>query len=75
MDDKWSYGLGSLHTKSNINEAEAIKSYYIKKMKVNKVVVESSIIAVEPSTLYYDNGYCMRVQLSWYPAIKRMDGR
>ncbi len=65
VDDKWINGLGSLFTKSNIYMPDQIKAYYIPKIKENKVVVESSIIAVEPSTLYYDNAYCMRVYVKY----------
>lgn len=65
VNDKWINGLGSLYTKSNLNEAEEIKTYYIGKMKENKVIVESSIIAVEPSILYYDGNYCMRAYVKY----------
>ena len=65
VDDKWINGLGSLYTNSNRNEADDIKTYYIGKMKSNKVIVESSIIAVEPSVFYYDNGYCMRAYVKY----------
>ncbi|MDF2845413.1 MAG: hypothetical protein K0R00_3839 [Herbinix sp.] len=65
VDDKWSYGLGGLYVKSNINMADEIKTYYFDKIKVNKVIIENSIISVEPSTLYYDNGYCMRAYVKY----------
>ncbi len=60
VDDKWIEGLASCYVRSNVDIAADIKDYYIKHMKGNKVIVESSIIAVEPSTLYDDNGYKMR---------------
>ncbi|MGB8455270.1 MAG: S-layer homology domain-containing protein [Anaerocolumna sp.] len=34
---------------------------YIKFVKKNKVVIKSSVIDVEPSTLYFDDGYWIRV--------------
>ena len=65
VDDKWIEGLASCYAKSNIDEAEQIRSYYIKHIKENKVVVESSVIAVEPSTLYDDGDYCMRAYVRY----------
>ncbi len=73
VDDEWINGLGSLYTKSNINMADSIRTYYIGKMKENRVVVESSIIAVEPSTMYYNNGYCMRAYVKYRISAKKMD--
>ncbi|MFT4143303.1 MAG: S-layer homology domain-containing protein [Mobilitalea sp.] len=65
VDDKWINGLGSLYTKSNINMPNEIKTYFIDKLKTNKVIVESSIIAVEPSTFYDDNNYCIRAYVRY----------
>lgn len=65
VDNKWINGLASCYAKSNIDEAADIKSYYIKHMKANKVIVESSVIAVEPSALYYDGEYCMRAYIRY----------
>lgn len=65
VDNKWINGLASCYVKSNIDDAADIRSYYIKHMKANKVIIESSIISVEPSTLYYDNGYCMRAYVRY----------
>ena len=65
VDENWIKGLASCFVKSNIDEAEAIRNYYIKHIKANKVVVESSIIAVEPSTLYDDGDYCMRAYVRY----------
>ena len=65
VDDKWIEGLTSCYVRSNTDEADLIKNYYIKHMKKNKVIVESSIIAVEPSTLYDDNGYCIRAYVRY----------
>lgn len=65
VDDEWIEGLASVFTKSNINEAEDIRRFYIDKMKKNKVIVESKIIAVEPSTFYKDLDYCMRAYVCY----------
>lgn len=65
VDEEWINGLASCYEKSNINQAESIKDYYIKHLKANKVIVESSIISVEPSTLYYDGDYCMRAYVRY----------
>ncbi|MDF2590218.1 MAG: hypothetical protein K0S41_4061 [Anaerocolumna sp.] len=65
VDENWVKGLSSVYINSNIDEAENLRSYYIKHLKANKVIVESSIIAVEPSTLYYDTGYCMRAYVRY----------
>lgn len=65
VDDKWIEGLASCYVKSNLDEVDRIKSYYLEYMKDNKVIVESSIIAVEPSTLYEDNDYCMRAYVRY----------
>lgn len=65
VDNEWIEGLASCYVKSNIDEVADIKDYYIKHIKENKVVVESSIIAVEPSSLYKDNGYKMRAYVRY----------
>jgi hypothetical protein len=65
VDDEWIEGLGALYTKSNLNEADDIRKYYIGPMKKNRVVVESSIIAVEPSVFYMDGYYCMRAYVKY----------
>lgn len=66
VGDKWINGLASCYVKSNINEADSIRDYYLKHIKANKVSVESSIIAVEPSSLYHDlGGYCMRAYVKY----------
>ncbi|BCN32384.1 hypothetical protein [Anaeromicropila herbilytica] len=33
---------------------------YVKVMKKNKVIIKSSLVSVEPSTLYFSHGYCLR---------------
>ncbi len=65
VDDEWIEGLASVYAKSNRDREQDIKTYYIDQMKANKVVVESSIISVEPSTLYDDNDYCMRAYVRY----------
>lgn len=65
VDDEWINELGNLHAKSNINKADSIRKFYIGKMKANKVIVESSVIAVEPSTFYDDGDYCMRAYVRY----------
>lgn len=72
VDDKWIEGLSSLYVKSNHNYAEDIKKYYIGKMKANEVVIKSSIIAVEPSTMYYDLDYCMRAYVKYRITAKNI---
>jgi hypothetical protein len=74
VDDKWIEGLGSLYARSNTDYAEHMKKYYIGKMKENKVIVESSIIAVEPSALYEDGGeYCMRAYVRYRITAKTIN--
>jgi hypothetical protein len=65
VDEDWINGLGSLYAISNTDEADAIRSYYVKHIKNNHVIVKSSIIAVEPSVFYDDNGYCMRAYVRY----------
>lgn len=72
VDDEWIEGLGSLYAKSNENPVEIINTYYIDQMKENKVVIECSIIAIEPSSLYYDTGYCMRAYVHYRISAKNI---
>lgn len=65
VDDEWADDLSALFARSNIDYAAMIKQYYIKPMKKNHVVVESSLISVEPSTLYDDGGYHMRAYVRY----------
>lgn len=65
VDDEWIEGLASVFARSNIDREENIKTYYIDKIKENKVTIESKIIAVEPSTFYKDNNYCMRAYVKY----------
>ncbi len=65
VGDKWIEGLAALFVRSNRDREADIRSFYIDDMKANKVVVESSIIAVEPSTLYYYTGWRMRAYVKY----------
>ncbi|MDF2486910.1 MAG: hypothetical protein K0R46_3078, partial [Herbinix sp.] len=66
VDDKWINGLGSLYAKSNVDYSKHMRTFYIGNMKENKVVVESSIIAVEPSSFYEDDSdYCIRAYVRY----------
>jgi hypothetical protein len=65
VDNDWVEGLASCYVSSNIDYVDSIKKYYIKYMKANKVIVESKIIAVEPSALYFDSCYCMRAYVKY----------
>lgn len=72
VNEEWIEGLGALFVSGNRNEADDIRTYYIEKMKENKVKVESSIIAVEPSTFYQDDSYCMRAYVRYRITAKDM---
>ncbi len=73
VNDEWIEGLASCYVKSNLDEVDRIKNYYLKYMKENKVIVESSIITVEPSTLYSDNDYCMRAYVRYRITAKNIN--
>ena len=75
VDDKWIKGLASCYVKSNRNKKQDIKNFYLKYMKKNKVVIESSIIAVEPSTLYDDCDYCMRAYVKYRITAKNINDK
>lgn len=65
VNNEWVKGLAATYARSNHNMEDMINKYYIPYMKKNHVVVESSIIAVEPSTFYEDSDYCMRVYIKY----------
>lgn len=65
VNDEWIEGLASLYSRSNLDKAELVREFYIKDMKANRVIVESDIIAVEPSTFYKDRNYCMRAYVRY----------
>jgi hypothetical protein len=74
VNDKWIEGLGALYAKSNLDYADCIRKYYIKQMKSNHVIVESSIIAVEPSTLYhFYSDYYMRAYVRYRITAKNIN--
>ncbi len=65
VDEEWIKGLGNVYVKSNLNMADMIRTYYIGKMKANHVIVESSIIAVEPSVFYFFGDYFIRAYVKY----------
>lgn len=65
IDDEWISGLASLYVNSGIDYEDDIKTYYLNQMKENKVIIESSLISVEPSTLYEDTNYCIRAYVRY----------
>ena len=73
INSKWVRGLASCYAKSDIDFAYDINKYYIKNMKKNHVIVESKIIAVEPSALYYDGYYSMRAYIKYRIKAKNMN--
>ncbi len=73
INDDWIKGLASVYAHSNIECEEHIRKYYLDYMKANKVIIESSIIAVEPSTFYKDNNYCMRAYVKYRITTKDMN--
>lgn len=72
IDDEWIEGLASVFVKDGNDYVEHISTYYLDQMKKNKVVVESSIISVEPSTMYYDTGYYIRAYVRYRITAKDM---
>lgn len=75
VDDEWIEGLGDLFVRSNLDMAETISKFYIGPMKTNSVIVESSIIAVEPSTFYIDGDYCIRAYVKYKITAKNINAR
>lgn len=73
VDNEWIEGLASLYPNSNLDMAKVIKERYIDNMKKNKVVVESSIIAVEPSTLHKSKEYRMRAYVRYRITAKNIN--
>jgi len=70
VDTKWINELAQTYwysenvietKKENIDDVKK----YVKAMKKNKVIIESDIIAVEPSTLHYSTGLYVRVYLKF----------
>ena len=65
VDNAWVKGLAATYARSNLNMEDMINKYYIPYIKKNHVIIESSIIADEPSTMYKDTDYCMRVYIKY----------
>lgn len=69
IGDKWVGGLRSCYTqygdaKSDKRITDDILAY-VKVVKKNKIVIQSQIIAVEPSTLYVMGSYYVRVYIKF----------
>jgi hypothetical protein len=74
INNKWIEGLGALYAHSNLDYPNCIRTYYLDKMKANHVVVESSIIAVEPSTMYeFYKTYYIRAYVRYRITAKDID--
>lgn len=61
VDNEWAKKLYSTYYKSSLSD---IKSY-IKEVKENKVIIKSSVISVEPSSLYSCTGRYIRVYVKF----------
>lgn len=69
IDNTWLNNLRSTYfvfneAKLDKDRTDDIKEY-IKKVKKNKIIIKSSVIAIEPSTMYYSNGYWVRVYVKF----------
>lgn len=74
IDNNWLNGLRNTYFLYDIASADKkttddIKEYmpYVKK---NHIVIKSSVISVEPSTLYFDNAYRVRVYVKFKISFK-----
>ncbi len=65
VDDEWVDGLASLYAKNGEDMTKVINTYYTPYVKRNHVIIDSSVIAVEPSTFYFDGEYCMRAYVKY----------
>lgn len=61
IDDTWAKRLCSTYQNESLSD---IKSY-VKEMKKNKVIIKSSVISVEPSSLYNSLGTYLRVYVKF----------
>lgn len=69
IDNTWLNNLRSTYFVSNVaildkEKTDQIKNY-MKHIKSNEVVIKSSIISVEPSTLYFDGAYRVRAYVKF----------
>lgn len=69
IDNTWLNNLRSTYfvfneAKLDKDRTDDIKDY-IKKVKKNKIIIKTSVIAVEPSTMYYSKGYWVRVYVKF----------
>lgn len=74
IDNNWLNGLRNTYFLYDIASADKkttddVKEYmsYVKK---NHIVIKSSVISVEPSTLYFDNAYRVRVYVKFKISFK-----
>jgi hypothetical protein len=79
IDSKWVKNFRNTYLIFNDADYDMEKTNHIKKyvsnMKKNHVIIKSSQISVEPSTLYLDNGYYLRVYVKFMVVnAKDMDG-
>ena len=58
------YYMSKSYEEGNKATTDSIKKY-IKEVKKNKIIIQSEIIAVEPSTLYFTGGYRVRVYVKF----------
>lgn len=65
VNEEWAKKVDKVLIRSQYSTIENIKTYYYPAIKKHKVIIESKIIAVEPSTIYFDNGYCMRAYVKY----------
>ncbi|WP_455718425.1 hypothetical protein [Anaerosporobacter sp.] len=61
IDNKWVKNLNSTLDSDKIGSINE----YVKNIKKNRVVIKSSIISVEPSSLYLTDSYCIRVYVKF----------
>lgn len=61
IDSKWKKNLNNTFSK---DKSKSIESY-IKEMKKNKVVIKTSVISVEPSSLYLTGTYNLRAYVKF----------
>lgn len=68
VNSKWVKGLLSTYHTANDDEYKYMKNMintYVKAIKKNKVKLECKRVVVEPSTLYYADGYYLRAYVKY----------